>query len=121
MCERWANSFEAFQKDMGQRPSSEYSIDRIDNDGDYCPENCRWATWKQQARNKNNNHRLSFCGITATIAEWVEITGIKFTCIKKRLFLGWSIEKTLSSPVVSNPSNNPLQRIKDHIAAKNNP
>lgn len=55
VCDRWLHSYKNFLHDMGRRPSSRHSLDRIDNNKDYCPENCRWATMKQQQSNKKNN------------------------------------------------------------------
>lgn len=84
VCQRWAESFEAFLEDMGPKPSPDSSIDRIDNDGNYtcghcedCKErdqkaNCRWADWTQQMRNNSRNHRVTHDGFTGTISEWAE-------------------------------------------------
>ncbi len=76
MCDRWRHSFENFLADMGTRPTPKHSIDRIDNDGNYSPENCRWATRTQQLRNTRASRRLTFDGVTKTVAEWVEETGL---------------------------------------------
>jgi hypothetical protein len=60
MCDRWRNSFEAFYADMGPRPSAQHSIDRINNDGNYEPDNCRWSTRKEQRANRRDNHAACF-------------------------------------------------------------
>lgn len=69
VCDRWRNSFEAFMEDMGERPSREYSIERIDGNGDYEPGNCRWATTLEQAHNRSNTRRLMWRGKLTVLAE----------------------------------------------------
>jgi hypothetical protein len=97
VCERWF-SFENFFADMGPKPSPQHSIDRIDNDGPYSPENCRWATWIEQQNNRRGTRPLTFNGATHTVADWVRITGLSRRCIDERLKRGWSVERTLSQP-----------------------
>ncbi len=92
MCDRWLNSFENFYEDMGDKPSEDLSLDRIDNDGNYEPENCRWATSKQQNRNQSQSVFLTINGETKHVAEWCEISGIKHSVCKNRLWKGWSPE-----------------------------
>ena len=99
ICQRWMDSFEAFLEDMGERPSMKYSIDRIDNDGNYEPGNCRWATWKEQARNSRNNRTIAFRGRVLCVTEWAEVTGIDRGAIFDRLNAGWSVEESLTLPV----------------------
>ncbi len=99
VCARWKDSFESFLLDMGRKPSIKYSLDRIDVNGDYCPENCRWATHKEQANNKNTNRILTYSGRTLNIQGWADIIGVSNRTILSRLRRGWSIEKTLSIPV----------------------
>lgn len=99
VCPAWQNSFLAFYSDMGPRPSSGHTLDRIDNDGPYSPENCRWLTRKEQAQNRESNHRLTLGGVTRTLADWADACGVKADTIGRRLRLGWSVEKALDTPV----------------------
>jgi hypothetical protein len=112
VCERWANDFRAFLEDMGQRPSSELSIDRIDNDKGYecgkCPDclsrgtvklNCRWATATQQIRNRSNTLFITHEGVTLTLMEWSERTGKPYQILWHRLYKGWSVADALTVPV----------------------
>lgn len=102
VCEEWKRSFETFLQDMGLRPSPKHSIDRINNDGPYSSENCRWSTQKEQTRNKRSNVYLSLNGVRKTLMEWSEITGIKFCTIHARKKAGWSDYETLTTPLGSN-------------------
>lgn len=98
MCDRWLNSFEAFLEDMGSSPSPKHSIDRINVNGDYCPENCRWTTPKEQGDNKRNTNSLTVNGVTKTFHEWANHTGIPYTTIKNRTYAGWIPELIVSVP-----------------------
>lgn len=90
MCDRWRNNFQAFREDMGPRPSSRHEIDRIDNNGNYEPGNCRWATRKQQMRNTRKNHIITVGDKSMTMVEWSEVSGIQTILIHARLRAGWS-------------------------------
>lgn len=90
VCERWRNSFELFISDMGRRPTPLHSIDRINNDGNYEPGNCRWATMKEQSRNRQNNIVLTVDGTTRNIHEWSALVGIAYGTILYRVNNGWS-------------------------------
>lgn len=87
VCERW-NSFANFLADMGNRPSPKHSIDRIDNDSGYSPENCRWATRQQQSENRRNVHKVSMNGITDTIKKHCRRLGINYGTITSRIRAG---------------------------------
>ena len=99
VCERWRESFAAFLEDMGKRPQGT-SIDRIDNDGNYEPGNCRWATCKEQNRNKRTSRYIEHNGARKTVAEWSEISGIQQAVLWGRVFaMKWSVERAMTQPV----------------------
>ena len=99
VCDRWLSSVKLFAEDMGPRPSPSHSIDRIDNDGNYEPGNCRWATKKEQSNNNSRNHRIDFMGLNMTIQQWSEYTGIKRATIHSRIKRGCSLEETFAAVV----------------------
>lgn len=102
VCERWMNSFENFLADMGLKPSVRHTIDRFpNNDGDYEPGNCRWATAKQQSNNTRSNRLLLFDGRIQTTAQWCDELGISRDTVAHRLADGWSIAKALLTPIRS--------------------
>lgn len=121
VCERWLNSFVTFFDDMGIRPSLQHSIERIDNDGNYScghceeclrngwPANCCWATRPQQARNTSRNRLLTHNGQTMCLAAWAETLGINIVTLHSRLKAGWSVEKSLTTPV----------RVQNHLFTSN--
>ncbi len=96
VCERW-ESFLNFLADMGECPPGK-SIDRIDNNGNYEPGNCRWATLVEQTNNRRTNRILELGGKKMTMAQWAVLTGLKYPVIQGRLRLGWTIERTLTTP-----------------------
>lgn len=101
ICSNWANSFDEFQKwAYANGYNEDKSIDRIDNDGNYTPENCRWATTVEQANNKRNNRTLDYNGVIKTVSEWSKILGIPVYVIEDRVNkLCWDTVKALETPV----------------------
>lgn len=98
VCQQWMQSFEAFLEDMGYRPDN-CSLDRVDNDGNYEPNNCRWATRSEQQRNRSDNHSLTYNGKTFCIAEWAEVTGLPHWSIRYRIKQGWTVGNALTMPL----------------------
>jgi len=99
VCELWKNNFALFLHDVGLRPSPLHSLDRIDNEGNYEPDNVRWATQNQQARNTRWNSVVEHNGEILCIAEWSERTGLAANTIVYRLRRGWSVEQALTLPL----------------------
>lgn len=90
-------SFKEFYADMKDGYADDLSIDRIDNNGNYCKENCRWSNAREQSRNTRRNVFLTHNGHTKTIAEWAEITKINYWTITMRIKRGWSHERALTT------------------------
>jgi len=95
VCGRWRNSFVLFYEDMGPRPSVKHSLDRIDNNGSYYPDNCRWATQTEQCNNTRYNVRITIKGRTETLSDWCRILNLNYGRVKMRLVRGWGKERAL--------------------------
>lgn len=95
ICDRWQD-FAVFLADMGPKPSPNHTIERVDNDGHYEPGNCRWATQREQQRNRSSNTVLELDGVRRCLAEWVDVTGINLATIQARKRSGWSDKDTLT-------------------------
>ena len=93
---RW-ESFENFYADMGECPPG-YSLERVDNDGNYEPGNCKWIPWGDQAKNSSQCVRLTYKGRTQILADWARETGLNPRCLGKRINSGWSVERALEEP-----------------------
>lgn len=113
ICERW-NSFANFLADMGERPSNKHSLDRINNDGNYEPGNCRWATASQQSRNRSTSRFVDFEGQSLSMADVAERYGITSSTIRKRLKRGWSIQDAITAPADQHPKGR-MKRVSDRL------
>lgn len=96
VCDRWRESYIDFIGDMGKRPTPEHTLDRINNDGNYEPSNCRWATRKEQNLNTSRVHTLTHKGITKSITLWAEELGMPRNTIYRRIRAGWDTDNALS-------------------------
>jgi len=101
VCERWKD-YANFRQDVSPR-SPGLTLDRIDNDGPYSPENCRWASRQEQAENMSNNHILTLNGESGTLASWARRLGMNWVSLARRLERGWPIEKALTQPPQHRP------------------
>lgn len=98
VCQRWRESFDAFVEDMGHPPTPKHQIERIDNDGNYEPGNCCWATPAEQARNRRDNKLLTIDGITKPLSEWLKASTVSRGTVEMRLKRGWPPAIALTAP-----------------------
>ena len=99
VCDQWQNSFETFLKDMGKCPKDKTSLDRINNSKGYQPTNCRWATAKEQANNRDNTNHFIYQNKKVTIADLVKISGIAHNTLRYRLLkANWPVQKAIETP-----------------------
>ncbi len=110
VCKRW-QQFENFFSDMGEPPFKAY-LDRINNDGDYKPSNCRWITSAQSARNTTRNVMLTHKGMTMCLSDWAIHTGISRATLNGRLTKGWNIDKLLDTPAGKHRKKESKQHVK---------
>lgn len=103
ICKRWRKSFAAFLEDMGPKPSPKHELDRYpNNDGNYEPKNCRWATRKEQLRNMRITNMATVDGQTKSVAEWSEISGVNRKTITSRIQKGWTAKDAIFTKAVYN-------------------
>ena len=104
ICERW-NDYSSFLSDMGRCPIG-MTLERIDNNGDYQPSNCRWATRKEQNNNKRNHRILEFEGRKQNLAQWATEVGVPASILSNRLRRGWDVKRVLTYPSLRSRSPN---------------
>lgn len=105
ICKRWVHSFESFLKDMGPKPSREYTLERVNNDGNYEPKNCRWATRQEQNRNTQRNLWVVYRGKRMAMVEAIEAAGnvVGWHLAFRRVERGWPLDKAVELPPSSVP------------------
>lgn len=111
ICDEWKNDFSAFMKWAYENGySEELTIDRINVNGNYEPDNCRWATYKTQANNTRKNKYLTLDGKTMTMKQWSEYTGIRYGTLYRRLKDGWSVKSALTIPITRRNMSKSIRR-----------
>lgn len=102
VCDEWMQSYESFRDwAINNGYQENLTLDRIDVNGNYCPDNCRWVSMKVQSNNKRNNRTIVYLGESHTISEWSDITGINKGTLRYRLDAGWTAEKALTTKPIS--------------------
>lgn len=97
VCDEWQESFETFLADMGERPEG-LTLDRKDNAGPYCKDNCKWSTRTEQGRNQRTNKMVTVEGVTMAFSAAAEHYGVNAATAHSRIHRGWSIERTFGLP-----------------------
>lgn len=99
MCSEWVNDYEVFRNwALNNGYKKGLTIDRVDVNDGYNPNNCRWANWYTQANNRRNSHYLTFEGETRTISEWARVLNVKESLIRQRIWKGWDVIRALTEP-----------------------
>lgn len=97
MCPEWRRSFEAFQDwALANGYNEDLTIDRIDNDGDYTPDNCRWITWHEQFNHRSDTRLITYKGETLSIAQWADKLNLPKSALYQRFYSGWPTERALT-------------------------
>ena len=96
VCPRWRNSFKNFLRDMGERPSLKHTLERRNNNGDYTPSNCIWATNKEQTNNTGRNICVTAFGRTQTISQWADEYHLNYKTLYHRIKKGWMGDRLFS-------------------------
>lgn len=99
ICPEW-NDFPTFLMEIGMRPSAKHSLDRIDNNGNYCQDNCKWSLRPEQQLNRRNTIYVQFQGSVCKLMDLCNLRNVRYNLVKERVKLGWEIERALTLPVV---------------------
>lgn len=102
VCDRWLESFDNYYEDMGNKPSPNHSVDRIDNNGNYEPSNCKWSTYAEQNRNRRDSFWVEHGGKRMVISDWAKLLGIDRGSIKARLKKGQTFDYIASHFIKKN-------------------
>ena len=104
VCDDWRSDFAKFLSDMGHHPGPGWTLDRIDPNGNYAPQNCRWATQHEQANNKRNVRLIEIDGRLMSASQWSTHSGVPFTVVRQRLYSGWPARDAVFMPVAAGKS-----------------
>lgn len=98
VCSEWTDYAVFRDWALANGYTDDLTLDRIDVNGDYCPQNCRWLTTKEQSNNRSNNHRITYKGMTKTISQWADYFGLSYGAMSTRVYSGWSMERIEYTP-----------------------